>query len=240
MFFLPGCIDKSKNEIFILSVEPAALTDKTYEDMSMPDNDAYDAEKEKGIKIWTSIGKRTRALSDIIGVDEPAILVNGHPITKKSIEHQKILSEEIPNVVSLKKSIISMVRMKVVQVEAIRKKVQPSQDKIDDYLKMNRDILENVPLGTESTIYYIEGLGMTKEEYLKELEESAYNIFQREALYDPIEESQKEKVWDEAEKRGVKVSVVSKEYYERYVNGLVRKAKIEILDPEIKDIFSDN
>ena len=49
--------------------------------------------------------------------------------------------------------------------------------------------------------------------------------------------SQADKIQSEAEERDVALSEVETEYWEKYVDKLIMKAKIEILEPEIKKLF---
>ena len=78
---------------------------------------------------------------------------------------------------------------------------------------------------------------MTEEEYLAEIKESANVTFQRAALRESVMASQADKIQSEAEERDVALSEVETEYWEKYVDKLIMKAKIEILEPEIKKLF---
>ena len=214
LFCLGGCIGKDQNG------KPMDFTmqiDDTGKDVSISSNDADSDTNEK--ELWYSIGARIKGISMIQGIDDPAILVNGYSITKKEIETQKIL-KDAPNSSSLKENINLMIRAKVVWAEAIRLGIQPSQDRINAYVEQSKEGLgEGTP---EMILSYIEGMGITQEEYLAMLEKAAYEMFQKEALWTFVESSQKDKD------------------YERYVDGLVKKANIEILDPDIKKLLSHN
>lgn len=188
------------------------------EDNSNTDDFAsYDEETQK--ELWYSVGVKCKELSTVPGIDDPVILVNGLQITKRTVEFQKAL-QILPNSKPLKDEIISIVRSKVVQSEAIKRGIQPSQESIDAYLEQNLDVLKNEASGSAPILAYIEGMGMTIEEYMETQEELAYNMYQRSALWLSVKATQ--------------------ESYDKFVDELVEKADIEILDSEIKSLFPNN
>ena len=168
---------------------------------------------------WLSLGAEIRELNSISGMDEPVILVNGYPITKKEIETQKIYSKYLGKE-TLKESIDSLIRARVAKTEAMRLDIQPSREKIDAYLKQVDETLKNKAVGTETIFAYMEGAGITQEEYLSTLEETSYDMFQREALWESVKASQNDKD------------------YEQYMDELVCNAEIEILDPEVEELLT--
>ena len=129
---------------------------------------------------WLSLGAEIRELNSISGMDEPVILVNGYPITKKEIETQKIYSKYLGKA----------------KTEAMRLDIQPSREKIDAYLKQVDETLKNKAVGTETIFAYMEGAGITQEAYLSMLEETSYDMFQRKALWESVKASQKDKDYE--------------------------------------------
>ena len=71
----------------------------------------------------------------------------------------------------------------------------------------------------EVTLGYIEGMGITQYEYFEKLEDVAYKMFQREAL------------WNQVCAEGEYDS------YDEYSKNLVEKANIQIFDPELKQLL---
>lgn len=209
--FLVSCSEQENKNIDFMSTA-------IQEDSSSTDDFAlYDEETQK--ELWYSVGVKCKELSTVPGIDDPVILVNGLQITKRTVEFQKAL-QILPNSKPLKDEIISIVRSKVVQSEAIKRGIQPSQESIDAYLEQNLDVLKNEAPGSAPILAYIEGMGMTIEEYMETQEELAYNMYQRSALWLSVEATQ--------------------ESYDKFVDELVEKADIEILDSEIKSLFPNN
>lgn len=133
----------------------------------------------------------------------------------------------------LKRDIILMIRKMVVGQEAAYRKIQPSQEEIDTHLKEQKEYFET----NEAMQSYAKAVGMTKEEYFAQLQESAYGTFQKGALKDLILSPQKEQFLTESDERGLNFYDVQNEHWEEYVDDLIRKASIEILDPEIRELF---
>lgn len=174
--------------------------------------------EEEAKEIGVSVGLKNRELlSDISDPDEPAILVNGIAITKRTIAYQKAL-QIYPGIRPLKDEIVSIVRLKVVQSEAIKLNIQPSQEKVDAYLQEEMYTLKNGNFGIDFELGYIEGMGITIEEYIESRKQLVCDMFQRSELW--LFNPQKNRSQEE------------------YVDELVKRAKIEILDPEMKQIFS--
>ena len=261
MIFSAGCSNREQNNIFLYDKIPEIEIDedkipkveidkdrmptiKADED-KMPtftniDNDEkIMKEQKKEIEQMRSLGIKYKELSTIPQMEDPAILVNGQAITKKSIEFAKaqvnIQITKFKNDFQtlFKREVILMVRANMVKQEAIRKGIKPSKDLIDGHLEEQKDFL-----GTNAAMRgYLEGRGMTEEEYLAEIKESANVTFQRVALRESVMASQADKIQSEAEERDVALSEVETEYWEKYVDKLIMKAKIEILEPEIKKLF---
>ena len=158
-------------------------------------------------------------MSAVSEPDEPAILVNGLALTNRTVAYQKAL-QLYPGMRPLKEEIISIVRLKVVQSEAIKRKIRPSQERVDDYLKEEINYLKRGTDGFDFELGYIEGMGITIEEYVESRKQMMYDMFQREAFWNSVQ--------------------LTKNSRENYIDDLVKQATIEILDSEIKQLFCDN
>ena len=213
LIFLTSCnIYSQKENYTVFAEEVDYFTDyETAQRRSME-------EMTNAIKTMFSVGARTKALSDIQGIDDTAILVNGISITTREIETQSILDNSYETV-PLKDTIDSMIRTKAAQSEAILLGVEPLQDDIDTFIEQTRKAFDGDVVGNEVIYSYLEGMEMTVDEYLEMMEEVSYLMSQREALWASVEPSKKYRD------------------YEKYVDALVAKATIEILDPEIKVLF---
>jgi len=127
IIFLQGCNNgrTNKNTEFLSSV--IQDTSNKEENVVLTEQEA----KEIGISVGT---KNKQLLSAVSDIDEPAILVNGIAITNETICYQKAL-QLYPGIKPLKEEIVSIIRLKVVQSEAIKQKIKPSKEKVDTYLQ---------------------------------------------------------------------------------------------------------
>ena len=178
-----------------------------------------------------ALGVKYKEVEDAPEMHEPVILVNELPILRKDIERSKltlISNGAFDGDTTLKEIIEKKIREKVVDAEVIKRGVEPSQDSIDQYLEMVREFLTN----DELTHSLMKGMEITLEAYFTQMEEEAYKMFQREALWLSVED-----------KYTNHEGYVDKSYwgelarYESYVDKLAKNAKIEFLDTEIKALF---
>ena len=208
IIFSSGCSEQeNKNVAFMSSAKQVHNNEGDY--VGLTEKEA----KEIGISVGL---KNKELLSAISGVDEPAVLVNGIPITNRTICYQKAL-QLYPGMRTLKEEIISIIRTKAVQSEAVKKGIEPSQATIDAYLQEELNTLKNGTFGLDFELGYIEGMDITIEEYVKSRKQMIYDMFQRNAFWDSLQPMKKSR--------------------EEYIDDLVKKAKIEILDTEIKQLF---
>ena len=192
-------------------------------------NENYEEEKN----IMYSMGIRMRKVSNDPEKDKIVILVNGQAITKEEVEGKKIVSEfsSIP----IKDQLNKLIRERVMSLEAVRLDIKPDKKKLSSYIEETREFLKT---GEAVAINaYIEGRGITQDEYLELLEEEQYKIEQRVALWESVRSVSE--ITEESKKRGVSFGDVDYEYYEKYVDELMKNADIEFLDPEIERIFID-
>ena len=189
-------------------------------------------QKERAFRL----GKKIKELDNIQGINDTVILVNGCAITKKDVEKKKIHGE-FSNSFSLKNGIEELIQEKAIETEAIRLEIEPSKDEINNYLEMVRSSIESNPNSVEIQNAYLEGRGITREEYFKELEKVEYKNFQHTALWEAVKP--KEKIQSEATERNIDVNDVDSEYHAKYISDLVDKSQISIFDSEIKEILSD-
>lgn len=166
-----------------------------------------------------AMAKEEKALNNIEGIDNPAIMVDGKAITKRQIETLKITNSHTD--LSEIEIIDSAVREFVLNLEAERLQIKPEQEKIDTIMEQNRLFLEEKQPGSEIDLAYIEEKGITLEEYLHYTEDVLYKMFQRDALREYV---------------GIEDEAYSEEY-EEYIDGLVKNADIEIVDPDIKKLY---
>ena len=191
------------------------------------------------------MGERVRNLSLIPGIDDPAILVNGHPITRRQIETDNIFANRFAEVEPLNTVIDSanrLIRENISLQVAKHLELQPSQEAINGSMESIRALIEHE---SGRHISFIEGLGMTIDEYLAMRESNAYNNFLiavlkeyfRDANFSEIRAAADIRMEEtnEASHRAF-LNVVS-EFFERYVDELVEQADIEILDPEIRELL---
>ena len=208
--FLVGCVEQEQRNTDFMSSE-----------IQLHSAIFMFSEEDDEREIGTSIGLKNRELlSAVSSPDEPAILVNGLPITNGTIAFQRAY-QLLPSSRPLREEIVSIVRLKVAQSEAIRLGIQPSQDEIDAYLERELYDLKNESFGSGFFLGYIEGMGITIEEYMVTQEQLVYESFQRQGLWDSL--------WDSVE--------TMRDNREKYIDDLVNRATIEILDPEIRELF---
>lgn len=164
--------------------------------------------------------KIQREIANILNsesMDEVIIIVNGVEITREDFETQKMLSIYNYGTFSIKEIVYSLIKPLVINTEAERLNLKTSQDRVNQYMEGVRLALTEDKETKEFIDAYVNGRGITLEDYLKEQEEMAYQMFQREALYDYIEDATKNADIDE------------------YIYNLLKYANIQINDSEIKE-----
>lgn len=208
--------------------------------------DAMD-EKIKNTDTKTFIEKRAeqeRLLAENSELDTVAMIVDGDEISKREIEQSKLaaLTRVNNEVVEIdlhqeeKREIIELVRNAVVNVEAKRKGIQPKQEDIDQYINEQREMF-NIPKSNSVINLYIKASGLTEEEYWNNMRKSKYISMQRSMLYESVMTPLEDEINAEVEETGVFAAKLKIEYWEKYIDELVSKAEIEILDPELKVLF---
>lgn len=220
--YLTGCLNHVQKEIPMESTEQTVAGD-VHNDATIHEEGItpYPDTGTEG-EIMFSIGVKTKELSNIPEIDDPAILVNGQPITKREIETQRIM-DNARKTIPLKKSIDVLIRVKALQIEAEWLGIEPAQDRIDTYLEDIKSAFDSgEDVGNEVVFEYMKGLEMTEEEFLAEQKKAAYKLFRQAALWESVEPSKKYKDIKE------------------YGNKLVEKAKIEFLDPDIENLYLEN
>lgn len=170
-------------------------------------------DKESGILL----GQKIKALSDDPEMNKVVIIVDGYEITKKDVEAERINST-MTNSGTFEERVEELIRVTVLNAEAERLGILPSQDRIDNYLAQVKTGLEEGK--NDFFVGYIEGMGITQDEYFKNIEDVTYKIFQREALWNQVSPEGKYGNYDD---------------YSKY---LVDKADIQILDPELKKMLN--
>lgn len=176
--------------------------------------------KDVSVEEYESAIKKVNELSNVEGIDSVIIKVNDKKITKRTFETEKImkgLQYSIPE----KDILYFLIRPLVLNSEAERLDIEPSQDSINNYVNNIKDGLESGGNGMEYAFAYINAKGITTEEYLEESRKTAYDMFQREALYKYAE------------------SLDEYDNIEEYINDLINKAEIIFYDSEIEKICNE-
>ena len=171
-------------------------------------------------KINILIEKKLEEVESIEHLDTAVILVNGYAITKKDFEIEKKHSN---NDEELKKRIMNEVREAVVLSEATRLGIEPKKEELLTYLERTKKELteeENSKMVNE----YLDKMGFTKESYFEFLDEQEYKNFQRIAWWESVKPQ--EQILLEAKRKKADVDDISAEYYEKYVDELLKKAEI--------------
>lgn len=164
-----------------------------------------------------SVGLKYREFINNPDIHEVVIIVNDMPTERKSIKIHEAMSL-LPNIKPSKVALIEHVRGQVALSEAIRLGLEPSQEDLDRYLEGIEMVFEQ-DTDRESNIFgFIDGRGITKEEYIKEQKENMYSALLRNEL---------------------KKSLPEGTDYEEYLDKLVAKADIQILDPEIENVLKE-
>jgi len=144
------------------------------------------------------------------------ILVNGYEILRKDIETQKTLAPLFAD--KTEKDIINdAIKNLVIKSEAERLNIKPQQNDIDKYMEQTQNAIDNNYEGMDLLISYLEGADITLEDYMISLEESAYNMFQREELRKHIESKNMD--------------------YEKYVKDILSEADIQFNDKMLEKIY---
>lgn len=192
---------------------------------------------EEMYKLFFSIGSEISSLSNIPEIEKDAVIVNGKSISKKDIEIEKIQIKYSESNITLKERITVLIKNMVLTSEANRLKIEPSQKDIASYM-------DNIKISIEhdngQISGYINGTGITIEEFILTNEKMAYNMYQRRELWKSVKSKKINKqIQKEAEDREISFDVVDKEYYEKYAEELMSKANIQILDEELKIMFAN-
>ena len=119
-------------------------------------------QKEQAFRL----GRKLKELENVQGINDTVILVNGCAITKKDVEKKKIHGE-FSDSSSIKNGIEELIQEKAVSTEASRLRIEPSKDEINNYLEMVWNSIESNPNSVEIQSAYLEGRGITEEEYFK-------------------------------------------------------------------------
>lgn len=206
-------------------------------------NVAFSSEKNEFIEVK----RKMDDLKNIKMLDEAAIIVQDNIISKRDIENFKIVNDVIGKFVSaensvplkddkLKFDIIELVRDIVLKAEVEKTVDIPSQEIISYEVEKSRAMFEQ--LDDEYKKTYIASVGMTEEEFMESLEiESIYNW--REKVWESdVFENDKLKIEQGASEKGLlPEEYLYDDYLELKIDELVMKAKIEIIDPELKALF---
>ena len=170
--------------------------------------------------------REIRNLSLIPGIDDPVIMVNGSPITRREIERQHIIAQGTR---SLNDVIVQMIRDKVVIQEAVRLGLELDQSRLNNTMEIIIEVMSDSSEFSYILITtQIKGLGVTEAGVLAMMQEDFYKIILTSQLFDHIIDEAREEI-------GWHISYSSdseQEFFERYVDDLVNNAHIEFLSAD--------
>lgn len=174
-------------------------------------------EKKKNsvsIEKWETTMKKIKKTMQLENMEDIVVSIGDRKITRKEYEGVRIRQADIFSY-TVKETVYSIVKDCVIIQEAERLKLVPDQKKIDYYMNGIYDALkiENEP-GFEFETSRIKILEMTNEEYIDEQKRVAYEMFQKDALYEYLKKDEKK--------------------FEDYIKKLLRSANIKIYDTNIK------
>jgi len=189
-----------------------------------------------------AIGEFLRELEEMLSAPEygeSVVLVNGYTaVTRRSVERSKRTLEHFTHMtITLEESIFTMIRDEVALQEARRLGLQPSQERIDEYLAMITEMLDDAD---DWELAMFIGQGVTREEFLAAQKELAYDMFLREALWLLVYEEQQTIIDDDTLFGLIYNMNAMDELWDIFTRELISRANIEFLCPEIRAIFPDD
>lgn len=152
-------------------------------------------------------------------IEEIAIKVYNRNISKQQIELAKINNKySIKNKKTEKEIIVNAITGKVIEEEAERLMIKPSQKDVDEYIRLLRDELNNDSVESNEIKDYIVASRLSEDDYLKQQAENIYYIYQKELFFKYLKEEKID--------------------YDKYVEDLISKADIEFLDKELEKVYT--
>ena len=192
---------------------------------------------EEQKQIYFSMGKEIRKIAEMPRINETAILVNDNVISRKDIEIQH-LESQYDKSKTFSVRVRDLVREEAVLAEANRLGITPAQETIDAYEEQTKQILAAENDVAEILQAYIDGMGITQEEYVDLVKKEKYREEQRIMLWDMVRpEEALHPAGDFS--TGASSGENDKIYYEKYTDELMQKTKIQILDAEIQQLFPE-
>ncbi|MBE7052212.1 MAG: hypothetical protein E7395_06555 [Ruminococcaceae bacterium] len=237
MLFLCSCSTKGGENITLdgssgnstsdITVHSDAISNETTEDETSTDSPFLEPEvfvesgtdNGEAIKQIYSTNSKIRELDSISGIDDVVVIVSGKGITRRDVETAKIMrGVDITNDNETVKSILhNLMKHKAMKAEAERLNIEPDAADVEKYWKPIKDEIydENADEFAKADMI---SLGLTKEEYVQRHIQIGYDMYQREALF--------------------KFAAPAHGDYDRFADELIKKAKIEFLDKELEDIYT--
>lgn len=219
LFWETECCDRN---VIIMPDKPEGMTfevnNKPKEESQIEISEYMANNSGDEVEIIKSIYKKIIDLSKRDGINDIIITVNEYDITRMNFEAQKI-AQRADTPEQEKEILYSLIKNRVLTSEAERLKIKPLQSSIKDYMEQTKIILEEGGRDAEALQMYIDASYSSTEEYLIELEKSAYNMFQRDALHQYVE--------------GLK----KYDSFEEYVAIVMHNADIKFYDSEIEELY---
>ncbi len=221
LFISSGCSENNSNKMN----EDILLSENEYDFENMTDSNERKV-NQHSIEEYEKLQREITNILNSESMNEVIITVNEEEITRGDFETQKMISVFKYDMFSIREIVYSLIKPRVISAEAKRLNLKASQDRVDQYMEGVRLAIAEEQEEKGFIYAHINGKGITIEEYLREQEDLAYNMFQREALYDHIEATAKNEDT---------VLVDPNAEVDSYVNNLLKYANIQIYDSEIKE-----
>lgn len=221
IFTLIGCDVLTKKE----------TNDEVHIDFTEKNIEVYETE---AYETGFNIGKEAKKIVNNSEFEKPAIRVNKQFINMDKIEYARI-NAKYTKYDDIRENILTVIKMEVLRQEAVRLGVEPIPNEVDEeVMRIEQGLRERQNPFLNG---YLDGMDMSVEEYLLEVKETTYLTKQRGKLLEMVMKDFKDKITKEAERRKIPYSEVEKKYYDKYTANLIKKAQIEYVDPNVKQLM---
>ena len=213
----------------------------------------YEYESENGNEVqeysvftfeeYEEAEKKIKELSADPKMQETIITVNGEEIKRIEIE-TSLIREKLQNKTRTVRDFADeIIERKVVQLEAKRLGIEPSPEDIDEYMEV-LSLLGGSNSSTDRlTDIRLKVNEMSWDDFLKEQEAKAYEMFQREALFEYAQGMEGFTTTEDYVKDLLaKAQIVYLKGYEDCVNRIFlssNETEADVNDPEIQKLFND-
>lgn len=212
-----------------------------YEAIERESTQSMEETAKKEIERLKLIAEQQERLDETPEMNSVAIVIGSEKLTKRDIKRLELSTEALSrNYITdlktiFKSEIISKVRQIIVK-QMIEKECNPlSDEEIEEITIMQKANAEKYKAENE---VYIAAQGMTVEEYCEYLINEAIYLKQKQIWEGNLVAKNKTKIKREALRKGITETEYAVRYFfPKYIDELVSKAEIEVLDPELKALF---